>query len=483
MKRQIIKRLSTVLILFLFISACGQNDGPLSTGEFDGSETPQMSTATSTEEIVKPSPTQEPATATLTEEITARFTIQADVDLLPAVTVLYEAFYDGEKPVFVETGADLLATHPENEDGIHPSVEATFLPGSVLIPLSDVPEVADFIAYAISVEGQQNLIDAGALPKTVTLTDQSGMVVEIEQPVRRVISSHGPTTAIVYSVGAEDRLVAASYLGARDPLGTSVMEKMDARFPGIMGDDMFSQDSFNIEEAVVLEPDLILTSARSAWIDTVAELDIPVVLFEAEAPERLKEAVLLVGQLLGPHNAAQAQAWVHYYEATLEAIQDGVASIPFEERPRVLFTGTEPLRVVSGDMYQTDLIQAAGGLSVSSELSGYWNNVNLEQIVLWEPDVILVPPYGGASVEAITTSPEWQIIDAVQEGRVYRMPKLVAPWDTPAPDSVLGMVWLAERLYPQVVPMTCDEEAVYFYNTFYNYDITVDEIETICAIK
>jgi len=483
MKRQKFESLSALLILFLFISACGQNDVTFPSDELVFTETPQMTAATSTEEIVIADPTQRSATATSTEETIARFTIQADVDLEQAVKALYEIFYDGETPVFVQTGGDLLVTHPENEDDIHPSLEATFLPGAVLVSLSNIPEVTEFIAYAISIEGQQSLIDAGALPKTVTLTDQAGKILKIEQPVRRVISSHGPTTAIVYSVGAGDRLVAASYLGARDPLGASVMEKMDRRFSGIMGDDLFSQDSFNIEEAVVREPDLILTSARSTWIDTVAELDIPVVLFEAETPERLKEAVLLLGQLFGPNSTAQAQAWVHYYETTLESIQTAVSQIPLEERSRVLFTGTEPFRVISGDMYQNDLIQAAGGRSVSIELSGYWNNVNLEQIVLWQPDVILVPPYGGASVEAITASPEWQILEAVQEGRVYRMPKLVAPWDTPAPDSVLGMIWLAERLYPQVTPMTCVQEAEYFYNTFYQYDITAEEIDTICPIK
>jgi iron complex transport system substrate-binding protein len=127
------------------------------------------------------------------------------------------------------------------------------------------------------------------------------------------------------------------------------------------------------------------------------------------------------------------------------------------------------------------MIEFAGGISVSSELSGYWQEVNLEQIALWDPDVIIVPPYGGASVKAIVESQEWQILDAVQKGQVYRMPKLVVPWDTPAPDSVLGIVWLAQLLNPRTIDLDCSAEANYFYNTFYNYKITEDEIATICT--
>jgi len=63
---------------------------------------------------------------------------------------------------------------------------------------------------------------------------------------------------------------------------------------------------------------------------------------------------------------------------------------------------------------------------------------------------------------------------------VYRMPKLVVPWDTPAPDSILGIVWLAQQINPDTVQFDCVEEAEYFYNTFYNYAITADELASIC---
>lgn len=410
-----------------------------------------------------------------------RFSINADEDLVPAITALYEAYFMDESAFLVEGDADLVATTAPIQSGDRPTVQATFLPGSVLIPVVESPDLLAFIEFAVSTQGQQVLIDAGELPAVITITDSVGNSMAIQQPVERVISAYGPATGIIYAVNAGDRLVSASYLGARDPQGAAAMERIDPRFPDLIGDEFFTQQDFNVEHAATLNPDLVIGGARSPWGDTAKQLGIGVFLMEAETPDQLKQAVLTIGQIFGPNSYAQAQAWVDYYEMVVEMVLAQTGEIPLEERVQVLFTGTEPLRVASGDMYQTDIIQAAGGFSVSSELIGFWNDVNIEQVAIWDPEVIIVPPYGGASVEAITESPEWQIIAAVEFGRVYRMPKLVAPWDTPTPDSVLGIIWLAERLNPELSGLSCAEEISFFYQTFYNYSISGEELAAICG--
>ena len=412
-----------------------------------------------------------------------RFTIKADVELKTSISILFEAFFQGETAKFVDTSGDLVVTKSYVCPDERPCIWATYLPESVLIQQSEIKDVDDFIAFAISPEGQQQLIDAGELQPSIILDDQAGNPLEIYQPLNRVISTYGPATSFIYSVHAKDRLVSASYLGARDPLGSAVMEKMDPRFPEVMGDEFFTQKDFNVEQAAVLNPDLIVTSARTSWLETAENLGLDIFLFDAETPENLKEAMQLTGMLFGPTSSAIANAWISYYDGIVSAIQEQTSEMLDDERVRVLFTGTDPLRVASGDMYQTDIIQSAGGISVSSELNGYWNDVDLEQVALWDPDVIIVPPYGGASVEAITESSEWLILDAVKEGRVFQMPKLVVPWDTPTPDSVLGIVWMAQLINTESINIDCATEAEYFYNTFYNYSITTEELASICQFE
>lgn len=465
-----------LIIVSLLLFGCTANEQEVFPIEEDVSEP----------EVITPDELPEPEEAAFEEEeetpTVSRLTISAEEELVSPVRALYEAYFDGETPVFVDVDPDIIATASTPYTGGRPIIEATFLPGSVLVPVRESDDVSNFIDFSLSPEGQEILIGAGELPATITITDQAGNEIEFPQPVQRVISAFGPATSIVYSINAQNRLVAASFTGAGDPQGAAVMERIDPRFPNLVADDFFSRQNFNIEEAALLDPDLIIGSARSAWLDVVDQLGINVFLMDAETPQEIQDAVLLIGQIFGPHAYAQAQAWVDYFDFIISETSGALIDLSPDDRISVLFTGTEPLRVASGDMYQTDIIEAAGGISVSADLIGFWNDVNLEQIAIWDPDVIIVPPYGGASVEAITESSEWQILSAVQEGRVYRMPRLVAPWDTPGPDSVMGIVWLAEKLNPDIVSFSCGTEAVYFYNTFLNYAITGEEVATICVV-
>lgn len=469
-------RIATVIILIsLFLIGC--------TSTPQGDQTQLIETDNDATPAVEEVLTEEDVSNSDIDIEISRFTIKADVNLQGELSALYSAYFDGESPVFVMDDPDLLVTAAPETAAERPVVYPTFLPDTILIPQIDNEDIDNFIQFAISPDGQQVLIEIGALPEILVITDQAGRQLEIHQPIRQVLSAYGPATAVIYSVNGWDRLVAASYLGARDPQGAEAMERIDPRFPELVGDDLFSQQGFDLEEAAALEPNLIIGASRSSWIESVEQLGVPVFLVEAETAQQLRETALLIGELFGPHSYAQAQAWVNYFDWVIDTIQKQLSENPMEPKPQVLFSGTEPLRIASGDMYQTEIIESAGGISVSAELSGYWNDVNLEQVVIWDPELIIIPPYGGAKVETITESQEWQIIDSVAFGQVFRMPKLVAPWDTPAPDSVLGIVWLAELLHPEIVELTCAAETNFFYNTFYNYAISGDEIGAICTLN
>jgi hypothetical protein len=75
----------------------------------------------------------------------------------------------------------------------------------------------------------------------------------------------------------------------------------------------------------------------------------------------------------------------------------------------------------------------------------------------------LVPPYGQASVAAVVDDPGLAPRAGGPRGDVHRVPKLVAPWDTPVPDSVLALVWLTEVLHPGLTDLSCEAEAGFFY--------------------
>jgi iron complex transport system substrate-binding protein len=350
------------------------------------------------------------------------------------------------------------------------------VPGAVLRLVTDDPEAGAFQRFATSPDAQRALIAAGLLPAAVTVRDQGGRELTVAQPVTRLASPYSLATYLAYGVGAGDRVVAAGFLGARDPDGIAAMTRIDPRFPDLVA--FAGQETTNVEAIAALAVDVVFASARSEWIASVESIGVPVVVFDGESKAQLVDAMRLAGSLFGPDAAARAEAWVAYFEDVSDRI--ALATGGLTDPPRVLFTGTSRTRVASGAMYQSFLVEAAGGVNVSSSLGGYWNDVNVEQVLLWDPAVVLVPPYGQASVAAVVEDPAWRLVRAVRGHDVYRVPKLVAPWDTPVPDSVLALVWLTEVLHPGLTDLSCEAESQFFYLRFYGYGLSSEEAADLC---
>ncbi len=312
---------------------------------------------------------------------------------------------------------------------------------------------------------------------SIRVIDQTGRTVNIPQPVTRIVSAYGISTYYVYALGAGDRIVNAWYVQIK-----GLAKAPDALWkiePNL--DKKLSAGKPNLEDIVARHPDLVLTNPtkHGDLADRLISLGIPAIQYVAENPEAMKEAMLLTGEALGQKTADRAQEFATYYDQVMAKIRDAVEKVPPEKRLRVYFCGSSPLRAASGDMYQSLMVDAAGGLSVTAGLHGYWNDVNIEQTLVWNPDVIIITSYGGLTPQQILNDPDWQAISAVKNSRVYKMPALAAAWDTPVPDSLLGIMWLADRLYPDEIGIDLAAECRAFYSKFYGYTLTDEEVRRL----
>ena len=65
---------------------------------------------------------------------------------------------------------------------------------------------------------------------------------------------------------------------------------------------------------------------------------------------------------------------------------------------------------------------------------------------------------------------------AIKSKNVYQIPADAEAWDSPVPGSVLGALWLANVLHPDLLTDTdCTAITEDFYETF--YDFTYSKIE------
>ena len=110
--------------------------------------------------------------------------------------------------------------------------------------------------------------------------------------------------------------------------------------------------------------------------------------------------------------------------------------------------------------------------------------VSFEQIIAWNPEVILVTMSRKADVfKKIKEDRRWNTLSAVKNGLVYRTPGYPFNWfdRPPSPERILGMQWLANTLYPEYFPIDMKEKTREFFKLFYDRDLTDLEIEELIS--
>ena len=304
----------------------------------------------------------------------------------------------------------------------------------------------------------------------VTVLDQAGRTVTVPVPPSRVASAFGVATAYLYALGAGDLVVGARYLGIPDsPLTRGVMARIDPAW----ADKAFPGD-VTAETVVALRADLVVGGLRHHKLAALlADVGIPSVLYAAETFDAVRDAIALTGKVLGREEKARELA------AFFDEVLAQVGPVATPAGPRVLCVGTHPLRVAAAGMYQSQLVALAGGKPASDLPGTAWQDVNPEQILLWDPEVIVIAPYGTARPESFLADPVFAGLSAVRTGRVYKMPQLLFAWDNPIPESVLGVVWLAELLHPGRLPGALEAYAVRFYREFYGVELGPEELAGI----
>jgi iron complex transport system substrate-binding protein len=130
---------------------------------------------------------------------------------------------------------------------------------------------------------------------------------------------------------------------------------------------------------------------------------------------------------------------------------------------------------------QTTMVQNAGGNPVWLDADGgtnSWIQVGLEQIAVWNPDIIFVVNYAGDSVETVqelVASPNWEGLKAVENQQVFGFPSDYASWDLIDPRWILGQQWLATIIQPDLTTgINLETQVISFYQTLYG--LSVDQI-------
>jgi len=323
-----------------------------------------------------------------------------------------------------------IASYPRSRSALGPGLPALFLAG---------------LAWTLCWAGQPERA-------SFTIKDELGRTVSIPQRVERVISLQPEAARLIVALGCADSLVGLDYfLNKFDPMFGRI-------FPGSRDLPIVAHEdtSVNVENVIRLNPDVIFASPYDAHIPDSLQTKTgkPVVAISSLGHfDKLLNETLLIGRVLG--KSARAKQLGGYLRETSGRVDKIVRTIPRDKRPRayLAFWSTLTRTPVSYDP-----VTIAGGLNVARSLAPSYPGsdgavVSVEQIVKWDPDIILV--HGNyalgerqVTVESVLGDRRLQSVKGVRDKRVYYTFGFWSWWDSA--EVLIEALYLAKVFYPDL---------------------------------
>jgi len=240
-----------------------------------------------------------------------------------------------------------------------------------------------------------------------------------------------------------------------------------------------------LEVVLALKPDLILDVGSTAptFVSLATRVQeqtgIPYALLDGRFDATVSSYRTLGA--LTQHGAA-AETLARYADETMTTIKRRIAAIPADRRPRVYYArGPRGLETGLGGSINVETIEFLGARNVAAERQGGLAIVSVEQVLLWNPDVIVTIDRDFAA--AVRNDSVWASVAAVRTGRVHLSPKLPFGWVDfpPSVNRLIGLWWLAKILFPEQFPEDLRVLTRDFYTRFYHRTPSDAQIEAVLA--
>jgi iron complex transport system substrate-binding protein len=327
----------------------------------------------------------------------------------------------------------------------------------------------------------------GGSSGTHVITDTTGRKVTVPVSVTRVatIGTIPVMISYVIAVGAQDTIVTRGGQGGSDSIGANGKQGFQSTaLYKIISPNVLTapsvEDAINApvdaETLVAARPQVVIAPNLSIAQPAV-EAGIPVVILQSGAtgPDVMQD-VSVMGNLFGKQKVAAA--YDAYFDNTVKQLQAGVAKIPAASRVTALFLAFSPLRA---PVYSTNyMFPIIGATSVTASLKGTNVQITDEQLLAWNPDVIVVQQ--AVDKQALLTDPQFATLKAVRTKRVYLIPQSIQTWTDNSPLMPLGLLYLAKAFYPaQFGDIDLPAAVQSFFRQFCGVSLSSSQVNAILA--
>ena len=323
------------------------------------------------------------------------------------------------------------------------------------------------------------LLGCFALGEGRSFTDSTGRELNLPENIRRVAVS-GPLSQIVFFSLAPELLVGISVPWEEAAKPYIPEEYLDLP---VLGQLYGTKGELNLESLLNAAPDIVIDIGEAKGsikedMDALTEqTGIPFVHIDAST-ETMGETYRILGDLLGMQDEAEVLA--DYYESIYARGKEIAEKV--EKTSLLYILGSKGLNVIAEGSYHGEIIDLiCDNAAVLEEPSskGTGNEVDMEQILMWDPDFIVFAP--DSVYDEVGSSELWQNLTAIQKGNYVEVPNGPYNWMgfPPSVQRLLGMMWLEKLLYPEQADYDLYEEVAQYYKLFYHSELSREDYDAL----
>ena len=264
-----------------------------------------------------------------------------------------------------------------------------------------------------------------------TLTDEMGRNVVVPDHPHRVICLMPTVTDTVFALGAGDDVVAISDYTKYPAAALTKPSVGDLIKP-------------SIETILSLHPDLVIGMQPKGPMEVTDQLErvgIPIFLVSPHGIAGIFQSIESVGMAL--NRTPQADALVHRLQQRVDAVRARTKGLP---TPRVFMPiWYDPITTIGKNAFITEVIEAAGGRSVTDDLASEWPQISMEVVLERAPDALLLVRGGKTTIQVLQDRPGWSSMTAIKARRAYYVDDRI---NFASPVAIDALEDLAKQFHP-----------------------------------
>ena len=363
-----------------------------------------------------------------------------------------------------------------------------------------LPYMLDEGAFALDDVGDAAYVYAYWNGEPKTVIDYKDRSVTFYRPLERIVTARADGTRLAIALGACDKLVGTGETSCKTSICpacgrsgsgpiTSPEEckigKKCAR--NVCGGRLFALPQACTrspplpELLIAMKPDVVFGNHATEAYAVHERTHIPYVCFKSDVIlgscmagnsfEEMYESIEFMASLLGKEN--EAEELISFIEEELDKVREVTSQIPDDEKKTVWWACRGFTRTVN----YYDPLEVAGGINVAKDIldkpGSTLVNIQKEQIIKWNPDVIIIAcgvPSESKNLGIVLEDPIYYNITAVKTESVYYG---ISPYSRGSPQdrNLINAIYMAKILYPEKFEhLDIEEEGNRIFEAFLGVD-------------